>query len=347
MAGDDHDHGHDHGHDDARGHGHDDAQGHADDHDHGHDHAPVAAGRGHDHGHGHAHLHALSEANERRLLLMLALVVVYIGVEVVGGLLSGSLALLADAGHMVSDGAALAITLVALRLARRPATARRTYGFHRAEILAATLNGAALAMIAVGILWEAIERWSSPPDIDGPVVMAVATGGLLVNLAGLAVLHGGRDTNLNLRSAWLHVLSDALGSVGALAAGAAVWLWGARWADPLASVIIAALVLRGAWSLLDDALHVLMEGAPPHIDVDAVRAALIGTPGVLDVHDLHVWTITSNMVAMSGHVVVAEGEPHADMLRRLAALLHGRFGIAHTTIQVEPPGFEEAEIFHP
>jgi cobalt-zinc-cadmium efflux system protein len=278
---------------------------------------------------------------------MLVLVCGYIGVEVVGGWMSGSLALLADAGHMLSDAAALAITLFALRMARRPATPERTYGYHRAEILAAVGNGAALVAIAIGILWEAIARWQHPPEVAGGLMMGVAAGGLLVNLIGLAILHSSREENLNLHGAWLHVLSDALGSVGALAAGAAILAGGWEWADPVASAIIAVLVLYSAWKLLDDAVHVLMEGAPPHIDVNAVRSALTTTPGVIDVHDLHVWTITSGMIAMSGHVVVEDEGGGPALLRALAETLRARFGIEHTTIQVEPRGFEEAAGFHP
>jgi cobalt-zinc-cadmium efflux system protein len=277
---------------------------------------------------------------------MLALVLLYIGVEIAGGLWSGSLALLADAGHMVSDAASMAITLFALRLARRPATPERTFGWHRAEILAAVVNGGALVAIALGILYEAFERWSDPPVVGGPLMMAVAAGGLLVNVIGLLVLSRG-EGNLNLRAAWLHVLSDALGSAGAMFAGAAVWFWGWRLADPLASAAIALLVLHSSWKLLDDAVHVLMEGAPAHIDVQAIREALRDTPGVLDVHDLHVWTITSGMVSMSVHVVADEDRPPHEIVRGVAALLRGRFGIAHATIQVEPPGFDEAEGFHP
>jgi cobalt-zinc-cadmium efflux system protein len=272
---------------------------------------------------------------------MLALVVGYIFVELIGGLLSGSLALLADAGHMASDAAALAITLVALRLAQRPATARRTYGYHRAEVLAAVVNGGALIAIAVGILYEAAVRLASPAPVTGPLMMGVAAGGLVVNLIGLAVLHRDAEGDLNLRGAWLHVVSDALGSAGALAAGAAVWAFGWTWADPVASAAIALLVLRASWSLLDEAVHVLMEGAPSHVDVDAVRAALCGADGVQGVHDLHVWTITSGMVALSGHVVVAPGVDQPALLRTLADSLRARFGIAHTTLQLEPPGFVE------
>lgn len=277
---------------------------------------------------------------------MLVLVLLYIGVEIAGGLWSGSLALLADAGHMVSDAAAMAITLFALRLARRPATPERTFGWHRAEILAAVANGAALVAISASILWEALERWQDPPVVAGPLMMAVAAGGLAVNVVGLFVLSRG-EGNLNLRAAWLHVLSDALGSAGAMAAGAAVWLGGWKVADPLASAAIAVLVLRSAWKLLDDAVHVLMEGTPAHIDLTDLRAAMRETPGVLDVHDLHVWTITSGMVSLSAHVVADEDRPPHEIVRVVAALLRARFGIEHATLQVEPPGFDEAEAFHP
>ncbi len=347
----------------ARDHGH--GGGHPPtDHDHGHGHARPGVEADHDHGdarpgedadsahdhaahdHGHSHAHVRSPGNERRIVAMLVLVVGYIFVELVGGLVSGSLALLADAGHMTSDAAALAITLFALRMARRPPTSRRTYGYHRAEVLAAVANGGALVAIALGILYEAVTRLQAPAPVEGPLMMGVAAGGLLVNLVGLAVLHGGRDQDMNLRGAWLHVLSDALGSLGALVAGGLVWARGWTWADPVASAAIAVLVLRASWALLDEAVHVLMEGAPGHIDVDAVRAAMTATAGVRDVHDLHVWTITSGMVAMSGHVVVDGTVDSPDLLRALADALRARFGIAHTTIQLEPPGYVEEEL-HP
>ncbi|MDP2315835.1 MAG: cation diffusion facilitator family transporter [Pseudomonadota bacterium] len=307
-------------------------------HDHGH--------AAHEHGHGHDHGHLRTPGNERRIVVMLALVVGYIFVELFGGLWSGSLALLADAGHMTSDAAALAIALFALRMARRPPTATRTYGFHRAEVLAAVVNGGALVAVALGILWEAAQRLSDPAPVVAPVMMAVAAGGLVVNLLGLAVLAGGRHQDMNLRGAWLHVLSDALGSVGALVAGALVWWKGWTWADPVASAAIALLVLHASYALLNEAVHVLMEGAPAHIDVGEVRAVMCGTPGVQAVHDLHVWTITSGMVAMSGHVVVDGTVDGHELLGTLAASLRSRFSIGHTTIQLEPVDFVE-EGFHP
>ncbi len=277
---------------------------------------------------------------------MVFLVVGYVFVELAGGLWSGSLALLADAGHMASDGAALAITLFAVRMARWAPTPKRTYGFHRAEVLAAVANGAALIVIALGIVWEAWERLYTPAPIVGPLMIGVAAGGLLVNLIGLVVLAAGRKDNLNLRAAWLHVLSDALGSVGALVAGVLVWWRGWTWADPVASAFIALLVLRVSWALLNEAVHVLMEGAPAHIDVNAVRSAMASTPGVRAVHDLHVWAITSGIVAMSGHVVVDDGVANPALLQTLATTLRAQFGIGHTTIQIEPPDYPEEEL-HP
>jgi cobalt-zinc-cadmium efflux system protein len=353
MANDPHrgrDHGgHDHGGHDHAGHAHSE-HGHA---DHGHAAAAAAASAaapasaaGHGHDHGHAHGHLRTPGNERRLIAMLVLVVGYIFVELFGGLWSGSLALLADAGHMASDAAALAIALFALRMARRPPTSTRTYGFHRAEVIAAVVNGGALVAVAIGILWEAWQRLAEPAPVVGPLMMAVAAGGLVVNLLGLAVLAGGRHQDMNLRGAWLHVLSDALGSVGALVAGALVWWKGWTWADPVASAAIALLVLHASWALLNEALHVLMEGSPPHIDVDLVRSAMCGTPGVHTVHDLHVWTITSGMVAMSCHVVVDGTVDGHELLGTLAASLRSRFEIGHTTIQIEPLDFVE-EGFHP
>lgn len=289
---------------------------------------------GHAHGPaGHAH-GAGREAGARRLGMALGLVVLYTAAEVVGGLLTNSLALLADAGHMVSDAASLALALFALKVASRPPTAQRTYGYHRLEILAALANGAALVVISVFLAIEAVERLGDPPEVAAPGMMAVAAGGLLVNLAGLALLHGGREANLNLRGAWLHVATDALGSVQALLAGAAIWAFGWRWADPVATLAIALLVVWSAWALLREAVGVLMEWAPRHIDVDGVRSSLRRVPGVLDVHDLHVWTITSGLDAMSAHVVARERPPH-QLLADIRATLHRRFGIDHVTIQVE------------
>ena len=260
--------------------------------------------------------------------------------EAVGGLLTGSLALLADAAHMLSDCAALGLSLFAIRLAQRPANARRTFGYYRTEVLAALVNGATLGAISIFIFVEAYGRIFSPAPIDGAPMLLIAVGGLAVNLVALAILHKGRSDSLNLRGAWLHVLTDALGSVQAIAAGALIWAFGWYWADPLASVAIGLLVIYSSWSLLRDTVAVLMEGAPAHIDVDDVREAILNLAGVKGVHDLHVWTITSGMDSLSAHVVV-DGTPECEALSAIRETLAERFGIQHQTIQVEPPGFEE------
>ena len=289
----------------------------------------------HGHSHGHHH-HGGASRNRRRLTVTLVLVVLYMVAEFVGGLLSGSLALLADAGHMLSDAGALGLSLFALWFCQRPPTPSRTWGYYRMEILAALVNGVTLVVLSIFILREAWERLRVPAQIDAPLMMAIAAGGLVVNLVSLRILSGGKEESLNVRGAWLHVLTDALGSVQAILAGALVWAFGWSWADPAASVLIALLVVYSAWDLLRDTVGVLMEGAPRHIDVDEVRNTLMSLPCVLAVHDLHVWTITSGMESLSCHVVVEDGQSYCDALTEVRATLHERFGIDHLTIQVEP-----------
>ena len=304
----------------------------------------LGGAHGHEHGHAHGDPHGAGgerPRNRRRLALTLVLVVLYMAAEVVGGVLSGSLALLADAGHMFSDAAALGLSLFAVVIAQRPPTPQRTYGYYRVEILAALANGALLGGISLFILYEAIERLGRPVVVDGPLLLAVASGGLVVNVLGLVILSGGRQSNLNVRGAFLHVLSDALGSVGAIASGLLVWLYGWHWADPAASLLIALLVVVSAYRLLRETVSVLMESAPRHLDVEAIREAMQDLEGVVEVHDLHVWTITSGMEALSGHVVVREGAEPMVLLRALRDDLHERFGIGHVTLQMEPEGFEE------
>ena len=295
----------------------------------------------HSHSHGHHHHGAASARNRKRLALSLGLAAVYMVAEAVGGWLTGSLALLADAGHMLSDVAALGLSLFAMWMARRPATSRKTYGYRRTEILAALANGATLVAISVFILFEAWERFQNPPEVDAAGMMGIATGGLLVNLASLWILHEGRDESLNVRGAWLHVLTDALGSVQAIAAGVVIWAFGWRWADPVASVLIALLVIYSSWDLLKEATAILMEHAPSHIDVDEVRRAMTSIPGVLGIHDLHVWTITSGMESLSAHVVVREDRYGCETLGEIRSVLHDRFGLHHTTVQMETETFVE------
>jgi cobalt-zinc-cadmium efflux system protein len=299
-------------------------------------------GAGHNHSHGHAHGHSHAHGRNRsRLAWTLGLIMLYMVAEAVGGWLTGSLALLADAGHMLSDAAALGLSLFAMSMARRPRTVKRTYGYHRLEILAALANGATLVAISILVLIEAFHRFGDPGKVDAPGMMGIAAGGLAVNLVALAILHAGRDESLNLRGAWLHVLTDALGSVQAIAAGALIWAFGWQWADPAASVLIALLVVYSAWSLLREATGVLMESAPAHIDVAAVEEAMQEISGVLEVHDLHVWTITSGMESLSAHVVVEDGCFDCDVLGEIRATLHERFGIHHITVQMETEAFKE------
>ncbi len=280
----------------------------------------------------------------RSLRLTLAIMALYMVVEAAGGLLSGSLALLADAGHMLADVGALALSLFAIRVAARPATARRTYGHYRAEILAALVNGSALVAIALFIVVEAVGRLAAPSPVLGGTMLAVATGGLAVNLVGMWILHRSRNESLNLRGAWLHLASDALGSLGAISAGLLVWVYGWMWADPAASVIIACLVIHSAWNLIKESVAVLMEGSPGHIDVDEVRDAMLALGSVAEVHDLHIWTITSGMEALSGHVVTEDGSDGQTVLAEVRALLHERFSIDHITVQIEKAGFAEPEV---
>lgn len=290
----------------------------------------------------HAHDRRASAASRRRrLLLALGLAALTMCAEAAGGVWTGSLALLADAGHMFSDVSALALSVVAISLAQRPRGPQQTYGHHRTEILAALANGILLVGVALSILFEATERLGHPTPIRAVPMLAIATLGLVVNLSSLGLLWSGRHHDLNVRGAWLHVASDAVGSVGAIAAGVLVLAFGWTWADPLASLAISSLVLWSAWSLLREAVHVLMEWAPPHLDVPEIERAILAIPGVAAVHDLHVWTIASGMVALSGHVVAGEERDPRKLLQEIADLLHDRFEIEHSTIQVEAQDFDE------
>ncbi len=282
------------------------------------------------------HSHA-RHASVRRLRWTLGLVALYMVAEAVGGLLTGSLALLADASHMLTDAASLGLALFALGMAQRPSTPERTFGWHRTEILAALANGLLLVAVSVAILIEAWGRLSAPHPINGEAMMWIAVGGLVVNLLGLRILHGSRADSLNLRGAWLHVLADTLGSVQAILAGLLVWRLGWLWADPVASVLIALLVAGSAWKLLAESVHVLLEGTPSRLDEPEIRAALLDVEGVVEVHDLHVWTITSGFDALSVHARV-EGRDRDSVLDELRITLRERFQLDHATIQLESGG---------
>jgi cobalt-zinc-cadmium efflux system protein len=288
----------------------------------------------------HAH-HRSSDSRPGRLWVAMGLALLYMVAEIAGGLAANSLALLADAGHMLTDVAALGLSLFAIWISRRPATVRRTYGYHRVEILAALANGATLVVISVLIVAEAYRRWAHPPEVRGGLMLAVAGGGLLVNLISLAVLHGGRNESLNIRGAWLHVVTDTLGSVQAIVAAALIGTLRWYWADPVASVLIGGLVVASAWGLVRESLDVLMEAAPRGLELEQVEAAITDVDGVSAVHDLHVWTITSGFVALSAHVTVVPGCDDG-VLWRIRSTLGERFGITHSTIQVEHPSSPQA-----
>lgn len=304
---------------------------------------------------GHAHHHhrhgkddggGYASSTRRRLLTVLLLTATYMVAEAAGGWWTGSLALLADAGHMLTDVAALALALLAAWFGSRPANPRKTFGYYRLEILAAFVNGVALVVVSLVILYEAYERWHDPPAIErGGVMIAVATGGLFINLLSAWLLHGAHEHDLNVRGAWMHVIGDALGSVGAIAAGALVAFYGWYAADPLFSAVIGLLIIWGSWKLIRDATNVLLEGTPAHINLAAVEQAILDTRGVEDVHDLHVWTITSGRDALSAHVIHNGGVSPPALLSELRTKLHERFGVDHLTIQMETEDFED-ETFH-
>ena len=288
----------------------------------------------HDHGDG-THTHGADRADiKRRLVGVLALTAVFTVAEVVGGVLSNSLALLADAGHMFSDVAALGLSVMAIGLANRPPSDRRTYGYARFEILAALVNGAALLVVAVLIVAEAWERLREPVAIDGGVMLVVASLGLIVNVIAAFVLHAHAHDNLNVRGAYLHVLGDLLGSIGAIAAGVVVLTTGWTLADPIISALIALLILVSAWNLVREATDVLLESVPGHLDLVEILRALEAVDGLGDVHDVHVWTLTSGFVALSGHGMIDDPTEHMRILGEVRERMAG-FGIEHVTFQIE------------
>lgn len=302
-----------------------------------HDHA---AGHGHSHagGHGHVHGRDLVGGNRRRLWWVLGLNGGFMVVEVIGGLVFGSLALLADAAHMASDVAGIVIALIAQTLMNRAPSRRMTFGLIRSEVLAAQANGLLLVITGGWILWAAAGRIGEAPEIEGGGVAIVAAIGLAINLGSAWLLFGSRHDNLNMRGAFLHMTADAAGSVAAVIAGLAALLGRAYWVDPTVSVLIAVLVIWSAWGLLRDALVVLLEGAPDHVTADAIIEAVTELDEVDELHHLHVWHLASDSVALSGHVLVG-GEPTLHEAQevgdRVRALLDDRFGIVHTTLELE------------
>ena len=297
--------------------------------------APFVTTEAHAHGAHHAHDHDHRSASRRALGTVLALTVGVTAVEVVGGFLTGSLALLADAGHMLSDTFAIGLALVALTLAGRPSTPRRSFGFQRAEILAAFVNGLTLVLVSGWIAWEAVQRFRDPPEILGGWMLAVAAVGLAVNVVSAGILMRSARESLNVEAALRHVVADVLGSVGVLAAALVILLTGWTTIDPIVSLAIAVLIVASAWSVLRDSTAILMEQTPSGIDADQVARAIVEVPGVTSVHDLHVWRITSGFDALSAHVLVGRGEDCHGLRQDIERVLADRFDITHTTLQVD------------
>ena len=299
---------------------------------------------------GHSHDHGMGTASgkhRKRLVAVLGINAGVLVLQLIGGLVSGSLALLADAGHVLTDSTGLVIALIAVSLAARPATSSRTFGLQRVEILAALTNGLLLVGVAVWVLIQAVDRWSQPEQVDSGLMLGVALVGAAANTVGLLVLRGGKDESLNLRGAYLEVLGDLMGSAAVVVAAVVILLTGWVRADSIASLAIVVLILPRAWSLLRDVVDVLLEATPKGVDLAAVREHIREVSGVVDVHDLHAWTITSGVPVLSAHVVVddaciADGRS-GEVLDRLGECLGDHFDVEHCTFQLEPVGHAEHE----
>jgi cobalt-zinc-cadmium efflux system protein len=279
-----------------------------------------------------------AESDSKRVQIALVLTGVFMLVEVVGGLISGSLALLADAGHMLTDTMALALAAIAFRVSARPADAKRSYGYHRFQILAAFVNGLTLVGIVVWILFEAINRFMAPREVMGDLMLVVAGAGLLVNVVAFLVLHGGDQENMNLRGAAVHVMGDLLGSVAAIAAALIIIFTGWMPIDPLLSVLVAALILRSAWDLLKRSAHVLLEGAPEWLDERQMQNRITAAVrGIVSIHHVHVWGLTQQRVMLTMHICIAGGgvDDPTVIVRQVKKILQQEFGIDHSTIEVE------------
>lgn len=292
-------------------------------------------GDGHDHDHDHGAAGHYRELGRRRLTFVFLLTFAFMVIELVGGWLANSLALMADAGHMLSDVGAIGLTMFALWFASRPATPAKTYGYLRIEILAALANGVTLVVIALAIIWQAYQRLRSPQPVEGGLMLGVATAGITVNVLAALLLHGASGQNLNIRGAYLHVLGDLASSVGVITGAILIITTGWSLADPIISCLVAIIILIGSSRLLRESVDVLLEAVPRHIDLEALHRAIAGVPGVEAVHDLHVWTLTSGYFAMSGHALIRDPRDHQRVLDEIHARMHDQFGISHVTVQVE------------
>ena len=294
----------------------------------------------HNHQHEHGHVARANRGNLKRVLIALVLTGAFMIVEVVGGIISGSLALLADAGHMLTDTMALALAAAAFHVSKRPAGGTLTYGYQRFQILAAFVNGLSLLLIVGWILYEAVERFLTPRDILGETMLAVAAAGLVVNVIAFAVLHSGDQENLNIRGAALHVAGDLLGSVAAIVAAVIIIYTGWTLIDPLLSVAVAFLILRSAWALVKRSAHVLLEGAPEWLDVTDMQSRIVeNVPGVHEIHHVHVWGLTPQQLMLTMHLTLVEGAAsQAEVLREVKEYLKTEYGIGHSTIEVDVDG---------
>jgi len=304
----------------------------------GHDHA------GHSHS-GHSHNHA-GGANSKMLGIALALTGTFLIVELVGAYLFNSLALLSDAAHMFTDAAALAIALAAVKIGQRPADESRTFGYRRFEILAAAFNALLLFAVAAFVLWEGISRLMVAQPVESGGMLVIAVAGLVVNLIAMRLLSAGKDQSLNVKGAYLEVWADMLGSAGVVGAALIIMATGWTWVDAIVAIAIGLWVLPRTWTLLKDTTQILLEGVPAHLKLADIRAAMAGAPGVASVHDLHVWSMSSNDVSLSAHVVLTEGAEAETVRRSVAAILHDRFKIEHATIQTEREACAAHESVH-
>ncbi|MDJ0794711.1 MAG: cation diffusion facilitator family transporter [Woeseiaceae bacterium] len=301
---------------------------------------------GHEHhDHGHAHVHEANESNLKRVLVALVLTGTFMVVEVIGGIISGSLALLADAGHMLTDTMALALAAVAFHVSKRPADGNLTYGYQRFQILAAFVNGLSLLLVVGWILYEAVERLITPREILGETMLLVAAAGLVVNIISFTVLHRGDQDNLNIRGAALHVAGDLLGSVAAIVAAIVIIYTDWTMIDPILSVAVAALILRSAWTLVKRSAHVLLEGAPDWLDVSDMQQRIVANvPGVTEIHHVHVWGLTPQQLMMTMHVAIGEDVPsQSDVVRGVKSFVRKEYGIGHSTIEVEVDGCADGD----
>ena len=302
---------------------------------HDHDHA----GQRHDHA---GHHHHGAGANERSIALAFAILFVFMVIEGVGGVLSGSLALLADAGHMVSDVAALGMSWLAIHVGKRPADAARSFGYKRLEVLAAFVNGCALFLIAGWVVFEAVRRFAAPVPVVGHLMLAVAVAGTLANVIAFLVLSGGDRANLNVRSAWVHVLGDLIGQIAAVIAASVILATGWYPIDPILSVFVALVILRSAYGIVRSSSHILLEGTPPGLDLDVMRDDLKSViPATADVHHMHVWSLTAEQPMITLHVSCVADEDAQSMMSAIRARLREHYGISHSTIQVEPFGCDD------